>query len=235
MAAPRLVGIVVAVLCSCCGCSDTTPAHTKLPELLREESFTCATLAEAANHYIALGEKAGTEELESHVVDWEVDHREGFSRNERIGWICRIVFQPRSAEPLRSPRYGALSLPWNTMSLANWPLYPLACSGSTYFVLSEGYMLGGVPEDPKSYLEYCRANGEFRTAGVPIPTRVEALKDSGSLRRSEAWQAIKWSDSGQGFSYGFSEAGAWRFIAAQAENVPRSEGEPGAVAGQPHE
>jgi hypothetical protein len=193
--------------------------RTEPPRLLREKSFTCATLAEAANHYIALGEDVGTKELEAHASDWSGDHRGGFSRNERLGWVCRIVFRPRGKEPLRCPHYGALSLPYHTMPLSKWPLYPVACSGSTYFVLDEGYMLGGEPEDPKDYLDYCRTEGKFRTERVPMPTRRQALKDVERLRQSAAWKAIKWTDSGEGFSYMFSEEDAWAFPRWQAEKI----------------
>jgi hypothetical protein len=175
---------------------------------------------EAANHYIALGEAAGIKELESHMLDWGVDHRAGFSNNERLGWVCRIVFQPRGENPLRAPRYGGLSLPWNSVPLTRWPLYPVACSGSTYFVLSEGYTLAGDPEDPKDYLHYCRTQGRFRTERLPVPTRGEALKDLESLGQSAAWKAIKWTDSGQGFYYMLSEEGVWAFMLRQAKKCP---------------
>jgi hypothetical protein len=197
-----------------------SPSHAEPPKLFREKTFTSATLADAANHYIALGEKAAVRELESESPEWDTDHKAGFSRNERIGWVCRIVFQPKGKKPLRGPAYGGHDLPYNTMPLTKWPLYPVARSGSTYFVLSEGYQLGGYPEDPKHYLDYCKTEGKFRTERVPTPTRCQALQDVEQLRRSEAWKAIKWVDSGQGFSYSFNEDWIWKFIQAQAEDMP---------------
>src|SRR5207248_2099895 len=102
------------------------------------------------------------------------------------------------------PMYGGLSLPFKTMPHANWPLYPVAASGKSFFVLSEGYSLAGVPEDPKHYLAHCRAEGAFRKHPVPIPTQAEAQRDAKALRQSPPWKAIKWKDSGQGFSYTMS-------------------------------
>ena len=96
----------------------------------------------------------------------------------------------------------------------------MVLSGSTYFVLSEGYMLAGEPENPTKYLDYCRDSGKFRKGAVPIPSRDQALKDLEALRRSEAWRAIKWKDSGPGFSYTFNEEWVWKFIKAQAEEMP---------------
>lgn len=202
-----------------------SPLQAEVPRLFREKPFTSEALAEAANHFIALGEEAGMKELESLTADPKVrDFKDGFRRHERIGWVCRILFEPKGNEPLRPPAYGGHDLPTNTMPLKDWPLYPLASSASTYFVLSEGYNLGGKPENPKHYLSYCRDQGKFRTERVPIPTRAQALKDLEQLRQSEAWKAIQWQDRGQGFAYTFSEDSIWAFIKAQAENIPAKPG-----------
>lgn len=198
------------------------PSRAEPPKLFREKSFTCATMAKAANYYIALGEKASIKELESEILDWDKDFEGQFSRNARIGWVCRIVFQPKGKQPLRGPAYGELHLPWNSMPLTKWPLYPVARTGSSYFALGEGYTLLGVREDPKHYLNYCREKGKFRTERVPEPTKRQALKDLEELRQSEAWKAIKWKDSGEGFSYTISESWIWEFIKAQVEEMPET-------------
>jgi hypothetical protein len=195
------------------------PSRAQAPKLFHEKPFTCATLAEAANHYIAVGEKESIKELESLILDWDTDHEGGFSRNERIGWVCRILFEPKEKEPLRGPWFGGHHLPYNTMPLTAWPLYPVARSGSSYFVLSEGYTLRGVPENPKAYLSYCRTKGNFRKERVPVPTKLQALKDAEQLRQSEGWRAIKWNDSGPGWSYTMSENRVWGFIKGQAEKT----------------
>ena len=202
--------------------AGANPSRTPAPKLFREKAFSCATLAEAVNHFVGLGEKAAIKKLESQVLDWhaDADFKLGFSTNERIGWVCRILFQPKGNEPLRDPAFGGLSLPSNSMPFTRWPLYPLARSGSTYFVLSEGYWLAGWPEDPKEYLKYCRTEGKFRTERIQVPTRRQALKDLEQLRQSEAWKAIKWRDSGPGFSTEISEDWIWGFIKAQADLTP---------------
>jgi hypothetical protein len=200
----------------------TADRVSETPKLFREKPFTCAALAQAVNHFVALGETTAVWELEDLTLDWVKDHEKaGFSRNERIGWVCRILFQPTEKEPLREPRYGGhSSLPDRSMPLKTWPLYPVASFGKSYFVLSEGYSLRGVAEDPKACLKYCRTEGRFLKDEVPIPTRDQALKDAEELRKSDAWKAIKWKDSGPGFSYTLSEERAWSFIKGQAEAIP---------------
>jgi hypothetical protein len=199
--------------------SDATASGgptAEVPALFREQAFTCATLAEAVNHYVALGEAAAARELASLAGHDEVG---GLDLNERVGWVCRILFQPKGTKPLQPPAFGALALPYNSMPLSRWPLFPVALSGSTYFVLSEGYWLAGVAERLEDYLQYCRRDGRFREAPVPLPTRAGALRDLEQLRGSPEWKAIRWEDRGPGFSYTISEEWVWEGIRRQAERI----------------
>lgn len=192
------------------------------PELFRQQSFTSATFAEAVNHFVALGEDAALQELRGLALDASKDftaHRGEWSTNERIGWMCRVLYDSKNKQPIRQPFFGGLGLPLLTMPLSSWPRFPVALSGSTYFVLSEGYMLGGLAEDPKNYMEHCRKTGVFRRTKVPVPTRAQALQDAAGLRKSKAWQDIKWKDSGPGWSYTMNEGLAWGFIQKQAGSI----------------
>jgi hypothetical protein len=143
-------------------------AAAEVPKLFREQSFNCATLAEAVNHFVAIGEEAAAKELEALSMERQDPHHNkilepgGINYDERIRWVCRILFQPRGDEPLRQPYYGGLKLPWLSMPLKSWPLYPVAASGSSYFILSEGYSLGCVAEPASDYIAYCRKFGRFR-------------------------------------------------------------------------
>jgi hypothetical protein len=197
-----------------------TPCQAELPKLYTKAEFTCVDLAEAANYYIRLGEAEGIKQLEAHTVDWDSDWENPISRNERVGWVCRIVFKSKGKEPLRAPRYGGHQLPWLSMPLERWPLYPVAAAGDSYFVLAEGYSLFGSPEDPWRYLKYCRTEGTFRDQPIPVPTRKQALQDLRILRTSDTWKEIRWQEKGEGTSYIIKEEQVWRFIAAQAERLP---------------
>ena len=192
-------------------CFTFAPNKPETPLLFLWKPFTCVTLAEAINHYVDLGEEAAIKELEFLVSGLMPEFDGGFTRKERIAWVCRVLFQPIGADPLRPPAYGVLRLPYISMPLTTWRLFPVAGSGASHFVLSEGYLIGGEPEDPKAYLAYCRANGKFRTERVPIPTRNQALNDLKQLRQSAAWRAIKWSGGNEYGSYMFSEDWTWRF------------------------
>ena len=194
------------------------------PQLFRERNFTSKIFAEAVNHFVSIGESGAVKELCDLRLDWTQNfqvERSGFSVNERIGWMCRVLFQAKGKEPLLPPMFGANTLPYRSMPLKSWPMYPIALSGNTYFVLSQGYSFEGFggPEDPKSYIDYCRTAGNFRKIPIPIPTREEALRDVAALRQSPAWKAIKWTDRGQGWSYNYDEEWIWSFIQKQAKAI----------------
>ena len=134
--------------------------------------------------------------------------------------MCRILFMSRDGKPLRPPFYGALDLPYLTMPLERWPLYPVAQSGATYFVLSEGYSLGGRAEWTSSFLDYCRKTGTFRRKMVMVPSRTRAQSDAARLRLSPAWTMIKWTDEGPGTKYVMDKEGVSKHIQNQADMTP---------------
>lgn len=183
--------------------------------LFHERTFSAADLAKAVNHFIAIGEETAIRELTGLAPDHDFKRDivgKGFDLPERVGWVCRILFEPKNGKHLRPPMYGALNI--QPHSRKDWPGYPVAASGKSYFVLSQGYVLAGAAEEPTQYLEYCRTNGVFRKKPVPVPTRSEAQADVSSLRKSPAWIAVKQNGGGQEF-----EKWHWRFIQAQADSI----------------
>src|SRR4051794_22723937 len=133
--------------------------------------------------------------------------------------MCRILYEPKGEKPLRQPLFGALSLPYRTMPLERWPHYPLVLSGDTYFVLGDGYRLGGVPESVDEYLSYCQKEGTFRIRAVVVPSRAQALKDFRALTESERWKVIKWTDWRGDTGYTIPESWTLEALKAQAETI----------------
>jgi len=194
-----------------------------VPKLFCEKAFTCATLADAANHFIGLGEDGAVKELEQ-LSEIEADEAEqnnfnarGFSINERIGWVCRILFEPKNGAYIRAPKFGKLDIPEKYMPIAKWPLFPVVLSGSTYFVMSESYSDDNdTPEEPKHYIEYCQANGNFRKMPVKLADPAQVLQDAATLHNSAPWQDIQWLDD-SGYSYPMGDQWTWGFIQKQAK------------------
>jgi hypothetical protein len=217
-------------------CCVVARAEAEPPELFRKHDFNAAILAAAVNHFQELGEKRAVEELSAlaaehgrekagqKAMDPALAGREAnIDLAVRVAWVCRVLFMPKGNEPLRAPFYGGLNLPYLTMPEKSWPLSPVVASGSSYFVLAESYMLAGKAEPPLRYIEYCRANGVFRTQAIPVPTRAEAQADALALRNSSVWKVLKWTDEStdesQGTSYKIDEGTVLAFINAQADSI----------------
>lgn len=218
----RTLILSTAVFCLI-GCSDPndnvagTIEEGKAPRFLRDKQISCATFAEAVNYYLDMGEGETIAALRSLIAANPTDPTRGRART-RMALVCRVLFEPKGKEPLRAPLFGGLYLPWSTMPRERWPLYPVVRSGSSFFVLSEGYyMPGGKPERTEEYLDYCCTEGRFRKERVPVPTREQALLDLQSLRDSEAWKSLKWKDDGQGFEYDRSEQSILEYLKAQTD------------------
>jgi hypothetical protein len=208
-------------------------ARAEVPDFFRKAHFNAATFAEAVNHYIALGEGPAIRELtalgpESGAIfkprrgNASLRVEDGVDVPGRIGLMCRVLFQPTGKLlPLREPLYGGLALPREMRRSKDWPLYPVAASGRSYFVLEEGYTLAGVAEEPAAYLAYCHDHGIFRRSPVPVPTRAQAQADALALRKSSAWKALQWSYRSPNESYDLDEAATFWFIQDQADSIPK--------------
>ena len=218
--------------------------HAELPKLLTERAFTSVTLAEAVNHYVAIGETATIKELQqasaAEKSQTELFQGKGFSVGERISWVCRILYdEPKQAPstlvpktgavipgafiPLRAPRFGVLNIPQKSMPAEKWPLYPLALSGSTYLVLNQDYTPEGTPESVDHYLDYCQKNGVFRRSSIAVPTQEQAMQDAMALRQTAAWKAINWQGDGDGYTYPMGEQLTWSFLKNQARFIPNNQ------------
>lgn len=195
-------------------------AEDGIPDLFVKKQFDCSALAKTANYFISLGQERAIEELKELEGDRSAAIERGFHTNERIGWVCRILFQVGRDKPLRQPRFGGLSLPYLTMPLERWPHYPVVESEGVFFVLSEGYKLMGIAERASAYIDYCSSNGTFRATKVNIPTRAEAIAAFDALKATERWKVIKWKDERPGTKYTISEELVVRDVNAQATATP---------------
>ena len=216
----RLITLLLVTAVASVAFALAAPKPDRTPVLFKQKQFDSIVLANAINYYVGLGEKQSLIELQALSVD-DFDFSNGFDVNERIGWVCRALYETKNKKPLRPPAFGGLSLPRNSMPLQNWPLYPVAKTGSTYVVLSEGYSLAGHAEPVSSYLDYCKSNGTFLKQKISVPNRQAAITDVSNLRKSARWASIKWSDSGPGFSYTMSEQWIWDSIELQATSIPK--------------
>jgi len=188
------------------------------PRLFTERAVSPERIAEAVNHFVELGEEAADAELRHLHATLKPDPTGWIDANERLLWVCRVLYDPKAGELIPMPALGAPPWPFRELPDGHWPQHPIARSGSSYFVLC-GHELDGVPEQLPGYLDGCRRRGTFRMKNVPVPTRDQTLEDAASLRRSQAWREMNWPQTPAG-----APDDEWlrRFIEEQASAIELS-------------
>jgi hypothetical protein len=197
-----------------CGFALATVSGLRAEQPLFTSRPTCYEFALVANRYIKLGEDGAITELIRNWRDVDGDLLAQEDRREQIGWICRMIFMPKTAAGIRRPLFGGLGMPFDAVSDTDWPIYPMAESNGVFFLLARGYTLAGMPEDPISYLAYCRANGVFRHEEVRAPTEGEATLALEHLFESPSWKHIKWKGD-QPYPYDADPVPVIRFMRRQ--------------------
>jgi hypothetical protein len=217
----KLASIVCLVVCvalmdSGCGMTQALGEEVVRLDVLDLKDVSPDVMAKSANALIALGRDKATAFLRGSAK--RDPTAANYSRiNERIGWLCRLVFEPAPEKQLRAPFFGGLELPYHTMPLKEWPQFPLAVSDGVIFVLAEGYTLAGEPEDPWHYIEYCKENGHFREQQFNVPKRADAQHALKSLLASERWKKIEWIHRDPDDFYKLSEGREVRFLQSQVD------------------
>src|SRR5258707_376899 len=77
--------------------------------------------------------------------------------DDQVFVLCRMLFTKRGASEFRRPLIGG-ALFLGTTDYADWSLEPIELVDGIPFLITQGYILAGVPEAAGSYLRYCMAN-----------------------------------------------------------------------------
>ncbi|MDD5348774.1 MAG: hypothetical protein PHQ12_01055 [Chthoniobacteraceae bacterium] len=139
--------------------------------LLQGPSFSGKELAEAVNHYVALGEEGAIRELTELTAKAPGDRR----LRERVGLVCRVLYTPRDAQALRPPRFGGERVlrDGNTYTGTKTvqPAKELKADkdGKSAAEREVSKDAEAPEESVADYLAFCRAHGVFRSLPVPLP------------------------------------------------------------------
>jgi ankyrin repeat protein len=106
----------------------------------------------------------------------ELDHLDPASRAARLREIamdlgraselfplCRMLFEAKGGAEFRGPLIGSPVFVDGGRA-TDWPLEPIAIRRGVPILVVTGYVLGGEPESPQSYLKYCLAECKWREA-----------------------------------------------------------------------
>jgi len=213
--------LAIAVTLSChAESNDVEQAILSFPTISAWE-FRPDEAVRSANMLITAGQKPACAALEK-VAKAKRNFPEDYEVDEKICHLCRLVFIPKSSTKLlREPYLGAPELlPLHSMKDSDWPNMPFAIVNDVPLSMTLGYSLEGRAEKPEDYLAYCISNGVFRTTPFPVPTANTASNALNIILTSPEWKALKWKDSGVGWSYSLSEDYAKETVWKQVENMP---------------
>jgi hypothetical protein len=90
-------------------------------------------------------------------------------RGSEVFPLCRMLFEAKPDQVFRRPLLGgpafvgdtlAHDVRWATSATSggiygDWPLEPITIYEGVPILIVRGYLLGGLPESPEQYLEYC--------------------------------------------------------------------------------
>lgn len=169
------------------------------PLIFSQKDFDTVVLANAVNHFVELGETAAVEQLKKIASQDFASSK--IDLTFRVACVSRILWENDEA-PIAAPRLGVygggISVDRNKQQgLNNWPKYPVAKSGKSFFIVVHSGR-GGTGLGPNGgiakYIDHCQANGTFLATAIPVPNSEESSADLATLLDSERWKNSKGAD-----------------------------------------
>lgn len=202
--------LFVAILCLTPRVSN---AQTEMPDFFTTTKVDAAEFASAVNQFVELGE---TETVRVLKALRSKPFRGKVDLQLRVACICRVLWQ-NSDDPIPPPTMGmyggGVSIGSNqSEKLKDWPLFPVAKAGDSYFVVVHGGRGGtGISHRPPSgYLKKCQTSGSFLTEKIAVPSKQDADENASQLRKSARWRK-EFSDKGD-------DRKTWKSIESQIPN-----------------
>ncbi len=107
--------------------------------------------------------------------------------NQQIIVLCRMLFTKRSGSEFRRPLIGGARF-FGATDYPHWPLEPIELVDGVPFLITQGYVLAGVPEPAHAYLQYCMANCDWSTIRFREPTVTQKRGALAKLVASRKWK-----------------------------------------------
>ena len=114
----------------------------QLPKWYTKKEFRSAPYMKVAHQLQQLSPEKRMELLNG----WTKDY------NEQLFILCRMLFENKDG--FRRPGLGGPVFVYTSV-MEDWPLEPITLVENVPFLIVDGYVLGGLPESSKSYLQYC--------------------------------------------------------------------------------
>jgi len=207
-------------LCSQAQADELQTAVASFPQL-RLQVYSPEVAARCANVLLQAGEERACATFLEAVKGRHGDSGKSGTVNMQVCHLCRLLFtSANSSQPLRRPALGAIQgFPAESIIRGppEWPDLPFVLADGIPLSLCQGYALSGVHETAEHYVDYCRANGRFRTNLFTISTTITTSNALVSVLASPAWKSL--SRKNEAWSYDGNENEAKRRLWAQVSNV----------------
>lgn len=100
--------------------------------------------------------------------------------------LCRMLFQAPEGKSIRRPKLGGPLFYEGEMK--DWPLEPIVMVDQVPFLVTQGYVIGGLPESARVYLSYCLGKNYawtpksfYYSSPAQLAHALEVLKNSREL------------------------------------------------------
>lgn len=164
------------------GCANHKPetqiSLSELPSIWTGH-FKVSPYLQAAVALQSLGHTAALERLHALAQSRDAD--------ARVIILCRMLFTPRAGSDFRRPRIGAARF-FDGTDYSDWPLEPIELVDGVPFLITRGYMLGGLAEPDEWYLRYCEKDCEWSSFRYSIKTERQEREALGALLASPKWK-----------------------------------------------
>jgi hypothetical protein len=105
---------------------------------------------------------------------------------DQVVILCRMLFEAKKGQEFRRPRIGGAAFFGGT-DYPDWPLEPIDIYESIPILITNGYILGGVPEPSGRYLDFCVNNCEWRQARYSVRSHDELKAIVAKWLTSRKW------------------------------------------------
>lgn len=101
--------------------------------------------------------------------------------------LCRMLFTEKPGKEFRRPMIGA-AIFYGGTKYADWSREPIALVNGVPFFIVRGYILGGFPEPPSSYVQYCLDHCDWNPERFRAQSTQEKQKALAKLLSSRKWK-----------------------------------------------
>jgi len=100
--------------------------------------------------------------------------------------LCRMLYEQRTGNEFRRPMIGK-AIFFGDTDYEDWLLEPITILDGIPFLITRGYILGGLPESAASYLTYCSEQAKWRTDYYQLPTEDQLKEALNKILLSDKW------------------------------------------------